>query len=124
MATQLPEHLTIGAKKAYQNNYAFPYQKMEIDSQIVYVCEKGSEWCRKGEVLVLRNNNGTWTAYDAAFNADGTTMVVRQPVFRCSTPDITQPGWHKWQTNYNANDHETGLAVDWQGELKAETRVP
>ena len=38
--------------------------------------------------------------------------------------DITQRGWHKWQTNYAADPNDAGLAADWQGALWAETRVP
>ena len=67
---------------------------------------------------------GTWTASDGAVSADGTTLQLRQPVFRCAAEDITQPGWHNWQTNYAADPSGTGLSVDWQGKLWAETRVP
>ena len=127
---QMPEHLTIGTKKAFEKNYPFPYQKTQICSETIYVCTKGSEWAREGEVLVLRcvttqdNSPGTWTAFDSAVSADGLTLQCRQPVFRCLETDITQPGWHTWQTNYAANPNDNGLAVDWQGALWAETRVP
>ena len=124
MATQLPEHLTIGTKKAFAKNYPYPYQKTQFGTETVYVCSKGSEWAQTGEVLVLRSNEGTWTAYDGAVNAEVSTIVCRQPVFRCSAGNITRPGWYNWQTNYNANDHETGLSVNWQGDLWSETRVP
>ena len=49
----MPEHLTIGTKKAFENNYAFPYEKTQIGSETIYVCTKGSQWARTGEVLVL-----------------------------------------------------------------------
>ena len=124
MAGQVPEHLTIGTKKAFEKNYAFPYEKQQIESEIIYVCNKGSEWARTNEVLVLRCQQGTWTAFDSGVIADGSTLQCRQPVFRCLATDITQPGWHKWETNYAANPNDTGLSVDWQGELWAETRVP
>ena len=52
------------------------------------------------------------------------TLQCRQPVFRCLAADITQPGWHTWETNYDANPNDAGLVVDWQGELWAQTRVP
>ena len=85
---------------------------------------KGSEWARTNEVLVLRCVTGTWTAFHSAVSADGLTLQCRQPVFRCLAADITQPGWHTWQTNYAASPNDAGLAVDWQGTLWAETRVP
>ena len=121
---QMPERLTIGTKKAFDMAYPFPYEKKQIGSETIYVCTKGSEWARTNEILVLRCEGGTWAAYDSAVNADGSTLQCRQPVFRCLATDITQPGWHKWQTNYDANPNDAGLVVDWQGELWAQTRVP
>ena len=50
----MPEHLTIGTQKAFDNNYAFPYKKLQIGSETIYVCTKGSQRARAGEVLVLR----------------------------------------------------------------------
>ena len=57
--------------------------------------------------------------------------VLPKPVHRwrlvpsaADATDITQPGWHSWQTNYAADPNGAGLAVDWQGALWAETRVP
>ena len=84
----------------------------------------------QNEVLVLRcvteqdGSPGTWTAFDSAVSADGLTLQCRQPVFRCLATDITQPGWHTWQTNYAASRNDAGPSVDWQGALWAETRVP
>ena len=124
LAVQMPERLTIGTKKAFDQNYPFPYQRRLIDSETIYVCSKGSQWARGNEVLVLRCERGIWIAYDSAVSADGSTLQCRQPVFRCLATDITQPGWHNWQTNYAADPNDAGLAVDWQGALWAETRVP
>ena len=67
---------------------------------------------------------GIWTAFDSVLSADGKTLECRQPVFRSCGADITQPGWHKWQTNDAASPNDASLAVDWQGALSAETRVP
>ena len=92
----------------------------------MYVCTKGSHRARANEVLVLRCVNGIWTAYDSAVSPDGSYRYFRQPVFRCHATNITQPGWHKWETNDFA-DHDAGpggLGAHWQGELWAETRVP
>ena len=78
----------------------------------------------RNEVLVLRCQSGTWTAFDSAVSANGLTLRCRQPVFRCLATDITQPGWHTWQTNYAASPNDAGVEVDWEGALPAETRVP
>ena len=121
---QMPERLIIGTTKAFENNYAFEYEKKQINDETIYVCTKGSEWARTNEVLVLRCEAGIWTAFDSAVSADGLTLQCRQPVFRCLATDITQPGWHTWQTNYAASPNDAGLAVDWQDALWAETRVP
>ena len=50
----MPEHLTIGTKKAFESDYAYPYKKKQIGSEEVYVCKKGSDYARPDEVLVLR----------------------------------------------------------------------
>ena len=114
----MPEHLIIGTKQAFADNYAFPYQKKQIGAEIIYVRAKGSQWARTGEVLVLRCENETWAAFDSAVSTDGATLQRRQPVYGL------QRGWHKWETNYAASPNDAGLAVDWQGALWAETRVP
>ena len=121
---ELPECLTIGTQKAFDNNYAFSYKKTQVGSETIYVCNKGSDYCRVGEILILRCVDGIWTASDSALTADRSLLQCRQPVFRCLATDITQPGWHSWQTNHAAGPDEHGLAVDWQGALWAETRVP
>ena len=121
---QMPEHLIIGTRKAFEKNYPFEYQKKEIDSETVYICTKGSEWAHINEVLVLRCEMGIWTAVDSEVSADGMTLQCRQPVFRCLATDITEPGWHTWETNHAATPDSAGSEVDWQGALWAETRVP
>ena len=123
LALQMPDKITIGTQRAFENNYAFPYTKQTIDSETVYVCTKGSQWARPSEVLVLRCEHGTWTAYDSALIAGGTTLQCRQPVFRCKGVDITQPGVHTWEINYAANPSGEGHPTEWQGGLQAETRL-
>ena len=120
----MPEHLTIGTTQAFEEDYAFPYEKKPIGSETIYVSTKGGMWARTDDVLVLRCASDPWAAFHAAVNADGSTLQCRQPVFRCLATDITQPGWHTWQTNYAASPNDAGLAVDWEGALSAETRVP
>ena len=124
MAGELPDTLSIGTMKAFAKDYAYPYTKEQIASEIIYICNKGSEWARPHEVLVLRCENGTWTAYDTDVSPDRTALNGRQAVFRCQGRDITQRGWHTWQINHNASPDGTGSSVDWQGELDAETQVP
>ena len=119
----MPQYLTIGTQKAFDNDYAFTYEKKNIGSETIYVCNEGSKWARADEVLVLRFNGGTWTAWDSAVSADLSTLLCRQAVFRCLATDITLPTWHKWQINVAADPIESGYAVDWQGALWAETRV-
>ena len=121
---EMPERLTIGTKKAFERNYAFPYQKKQINAETIYVCNKGSDWARKDEVLVLRCVEGTWTAWDSAVLGDRETLQRRQPVFRCVATDITQPGWYEWETNHAATPDNSGFEEDWHGGLRAQTRVP
>ena len=52
-----------------------------------------------------------------------------EPVFRCLATNITQPGWHNWETNnwetnYAASPDDAGLAADWHGGLSAEMWLP
>ena len=61
----MPEPLTMATKKAFEKNYPFPYEKKQIGSETIYVCTKGSEWARTNEVLVLRCETGTCTAFGA-----------------------------------------------------------
>ena len=120
----MPENIIIGTDNAFRGDNAYTYEKRQIGDETIYVCTKGSAWARTNEILVLRCERGTWTAFDSDVSADGSTLQCRQAVFRCCAKDITQPGWHEWQTNYAASPNDAGLAVDWQGALSAETRVP
>ena len=89
-------------RKAFENGYHYEYTRMlPIAAERVYVCSKGSDYSREGEFLVLRQEDGHWTASDSSRANDG-ALVSHQPVFR-SDEDITTPGWHTWQTNYNAS---------------------
>ena len=131
MASQMPDTFRIGTKKAIENNYSFLYTKKQVGSEILYICDKGSQWARANEQLVLRyvprakaSSGGIWTAYDSDVNQNGTTLQFRQAVFRCIDDDITQPGWHVWEINYAANKNGDGLYCAWEGQLWAETIVP
>ena len=60
MSTQpdMPLNFAIGAKKAFERNYAFPYTRRTIKDETIYVCNKGSEYARADEFLVLRYDAG------------------------------------------------------------------
>ena len=116
----MPSQFAIGTSKAFRNNYAFKYTRCEIDDEIVYICDKGSAWARENEVLVLRCDNGTWTAWDSSVD-DNMDLRCRQPVFRCDG-DITDQGWHVWAMNHAATKDGEGTAVNWTGALWCETR--
>ena len=120
----MPQGFRIGTKSAFDKGYEYAYQKKEIISETVYVCTKGSDWARADEVLVLRRESETWTAFDSALTGNGTTLTCRQGVFRCKTSDITKPGYHEWEMNKAANSSDEVLEDDWQGALWCETRVP
>ena len=123
MSTQpdMPLNFAIGTKKAFERNYAFPYTRRTINDETIYVCNKGSEYGRANEFLVLRHDAGTWTAWDSVIE-DHETLRCRQPVFR-SNEDITFPGWHTWEKNLDASRENEGSRVTWGGNLMAETRV-
>ena len=118
------DRFTIGTRKAFANNYAYEYQRVQIGSEWIYVCNKGSEWARRNEILLLLPDGGVWTAFDGCLGSDGKTFYCRQPVFRCLNEDITRAGDHVWQTNQAASQNGNGFPVRWDGELRAETRVP
>ena len=125
---EMPEHLTVGTKTAFQRGYAYPYTRMEIDLETIYVCNKGSDYVKKDEVLVLRCKNGIWTAYDNVVKktqkTHKKTLTCRQAVFRCLHTDITRAGWHVWEMNHATSTNGEGDEPDWKGALQAETRVP
>ena len=77
------ESLTIGTKKAFDNDYPLQYEKRQIAGETIYICNKGSDWSRRNEVLLLRCEEGTWIAYDGAISADLSIFQCRQQVFRC-----------------------------------------
>ena len=119
LASGMPPRFAIGTSTAFRKNYPFPYTKQNFDDETAYVCTKGSEHAKEGERLVLRYDQGTWTAWDSA--VVGETLTCRQPVFRCEG-DITNPGWHRWTMNQAASADGDGSDANWTGELWAETK--
>ena len=119
-----PRTLRIGTKSAFRNGDEFTYEKVEIDGETVYVCDKGSQHARPDEVLVLRLEMGTWTAYDTALVGVGQkTYQCRQAVFRCKNNNITKAGWYPWESNWCISKTGDGFAEEWHPGLEAETRV-
>ena len=52
VAVPRPERIIIGTKKAFANNYAYECEKIDnVDGETIYVCDKGSDWARDGEVF-------------------------------------------------------------------------
>ena len=119
----MPQHITIGTAKTFENNRPYNYTKRQVGGETIYVCDKGSEWSRAHEYLVLRREAGIWTAYDSAVSPDGGYLHCRHAVFRCLKTDITRAGWHDWETNWAATRGDAGVDVEWHGTLQAETRV-
>ena len=60
----MPDNIIIGTDKAFRGDNAYSYEKTQIGDETIYVCNKGSQWARQGEVLVLRRKTGIWTAFD------------------------------------------------------------
>ena len=118
----MPQRFTIGTQAAFNNNDAYLYEKEELASETIYVCEKGSNYKREGEKLVLRREGDTWTAYDCVFSDDGKIQKWRQAVFRCKGDNITKPGTYVWETNSNASPRNESSEEKWEGDLPAETR--
>ena len=67
----MPERFRIGTATAFEKEYAFVYEKNLINEETIYICRMGSKWARPKEFLMLRFEQGTWTAYDSAMLADG-----------------------------------------------------
>ena len=118
----MPQHFSIGTWKAFANNDAYSYEKKHLESETIYVCDKGSRYARENEVLVLRRENNIWTAFDCLLSADGKIRHCRQPVFRSNGDDITLRGSYIWEMNFAARADNDGSQVDWRGALEAETR--
>ena len=119
-AVDQPGHIKIGTCRAFETGMQYDYALHEALG--VYVCNKGSEKARQGEVLVLMRCNNLWVAFDATIV--GTTLNVRQPVFG-SESNVLEAGWHVWQINYAADPTNTEeSSADWQGNnWQVETRI-
>ena len=115
----------IGTPNDFHEGKAHKYYKGRIKKQTIYYSDKGSEWSRDvNEVLVLLRENKGWIAYDADVSFNWKKLHCRQPVFRCYMTDITQQGKYMWQTNRNASYYSMGFKQDWQDGPEAETRWP
>ena len=120
---EMPSRFMMGTQRAFERNNTFPHKQHNIGTETVYVCNMDSDWAKAGEVLVLRQEDGHWTDFDSAVNADMSTFLCHQPVFDCLGTDITRPGWHSWETNWFASTDGIDIEPSWRGRLQAETLV-
>ena len=118
--SELPPFLTIGTEERSEKKNAYDYQRRDLDSGTVYICEKKNEWCHGTEVLVLKHEDGAWIAY-AADITDMKNIQYRQGVWCCREDDITKKGRYEWQKNRNAGA-DVGVEAIWEGSLWCETR--
>ena len=110
----MPYQLLIGTQNDLQNNNAYRYTKKVIGSVTIYLCNKGSEHSRPGEKLLLRKeSDGSWIAWDSILSATRKTIHCRQAVFRCWAPNVTKPGRYTWETNVAASNTNDGYFVEW-----------
>ena len=111
MTDDQPLHLSIGTRKAFKNGYGYDYDRHNTLG--VYVCTKGSEHARTGEILVLKNENGEWIAWDSTIL--GEELRCRQPVFK-SSANVLEPGWHVWEVNSVVHkENDPGVEPVWSG---------
>ena len=118
----MPDHFSIGTKKRFRKKNPWSYKKRRLESETIYVSDKGSECARNNEVLVLRRVDNMWTAFDCVLTDDG-KIHQRQAVFRSHDADITCEGEHKWEMNSAASRHNNeGSEEVWRGTLRALTK--
>ena len=104
-------------------DYAYKFEKVKIIGLFVYICKKGNDWGRDGEGFVLFREEGTWTAWNGDFTANGEMLLCRQKVFRCHQ-DITKPGEYVLQINWCANRYNERGIVNWGGSVLVRTTEP
>ena len=67
----MPYQLLIGTQKDIHTNNAYVYTKQVIGSVTIYLCDKGSQYSRPGEILLLRKeDDGSWVAWDSDLTAN------------------------------------------------------
>ena len=110
----MPDQLFIGTQKDIHTSNAYVYTKQVIGSDTIYLCDKGSQYSRPGEILLLRKeDDGSWVAWDSDLTANKKTILCRQAVFRCWAPNVTKPGGYTWETNAAASNTNFGYICDW-----------
>ena len=91
-----------------KNEYvSFEFIKIENNLEIMYVCNRGSNWARTHEQMLLTLTQGSWIVYDSARLADNITIHCRQAVFHCDEENITERGWYMWRWNVRADETKT-----------------
>ena len=121
-----PDRIAIGTQKRFDNNTPYIYNKVTINGEPMYVCERGSDWARGNELLILRlrtteDGSTEWVAYDSS--VDEHRVIMRQAVFRCNNDNILTEGPHVWQKNGAASKTGEAPIQEWEGRLWCETRV-
>ena len=110
----MPDQLFIGTQKDIHTNNAYVYTKQVIGSVTIHLCDKGSQYSRPGEILLLRKeDDGSWVAWDSDITANKKTLLCRQAVFRCWAPNVTKPGRYTWEANVAASNTNDGYFVEW-----------
>ena len=110
----MPDQFLIGTQNDFQNNNAYRYTKKVIGSVTIYLCNNGNENSRPSEKLLLRKEtDGSWIAWDSILTATRETIHCRQAVFRCWAPNFTKPRRYTWETNVAANNTNDGYFVKW-----------
>ena len=123
---QLPERLIIQMPRELGNEYVFIKINDENSLEIIYESERGSNWARTSEGMVLTKTEGKWTVYDSAMLVDEMTIFCRQAVF-VADGNITEEGWKTWRYNLGAdgNQNNGDYREDWSSRhFWAETKVP
>ena len=83
---QLPERLIIRMPRDFGNQYvSFEFIKIKNKNslEIIYESERGSNWARTSEGMVLTLTEGKWTVYDGAMLVD---KMIFFAVKQCSLP--------------------------------------
>jgi hypothetical protein len=119
----LPEALTIGNKRAYDNHTSFAYVLVHG----MYVCDSQTpDSGQDGEILVL---SLTRPPTDGWFEAKLGKMLAhvffpRQACFRTQA-EFWKPGWHEWQVNKSACKEDQPPEPEWDldWKLHCETKV-
>jgi len=110
--TDMPRSFRIGpVKHAY-----YYYGIVSPVHGSIYMCSRGSDYKREGEILALIVDEQFCHAFDCVIEG-ATVVTIRQPVFRCALENNPlTAGWHEWEQNWAASPHVDSLdsLADWR----------